>query len=46
MVKILETVYPVLHLNHLKSHLCYYCGDLCYYNNYFKKAVCAVCCAL
>ena len=46
MVKILETVYPVLHLIHLKSHLCYYCGDLCYYNNYFKKAVCDACCAL
>ena len=32
-------MYPVLHLNHLKSLLLYYCSDICYYNNYFRKTL-------
>lgn len=29
----------MLHLNHLKSLLLYYCSDICYYNNYFRKTI-------
>lgn len=39
LIALFETVYPVLHLNHLKSLLLYYCSDICYYNNYFRKTL-------
>ena len=39
MIRITESVYPELHLTHLKSLLLYFCADMNYYANNYKKTI-------
>ena len=40
LIQITESIYPELHLSHLKSLLLYFCADMNYYANNYKKTIC------